>query len=91
MSAEAETKMKDGNIEDAYKLQKEAENLSKSIENLKRKIDILYQSLGEEPEEETVEKPESVAYFEFEDFDKGLNYKIARDILEEFGLKRLPS
>ena len=58
---------------------------------MKRKIDILYQSLGEEPEEESVEKPESVAYFEFEDFDKGLNYKIARDILEEFGLKRLPS
>ena len=32
-SAEAETKIKDGNIEDADKLQKEAENLSKSIEN----------------------------------------------------------
>ena len=32
-----------------------------------------------------------MAYFEFEDFDKGLNYKKVRDILNEFGLKRLPS
>ena len=44
-----------------------------------------------EPEEEPVEKPKSVAYFEFEDLDKGLNYKKAKDILKEFGLKRLPS
>ena len=52
---------------------------------------ILYQSLGEEYEEESLEKPKSVAYFEFEDFDKGLNFKKAKDILKEFGLKRLPS
>ena len=47
--------------------------------------------MGEEYEEESVEKQKSVAYFEFEDFDKGLNYKEARDILDEFGLRRLPS
>ena len=51
----------------------------------------LYQSLGEESGEESVEKPKSVAYFEFKDFDKGLNFTIARNILKEFGLKRLPS
>ena len=55
----------------------------------------LYQSLGEEyeeeDEEESVEKPKSVAYFKFEDYDKGLNNKEARDILKEFELKGLPS
>ena len=55
----------------------------------------LYHSLGEEyeeeSEEESVEKPKSVAFFEFKDFGKGLNYTIARNISKEFGLKRLPS
>ena len=51
----------------------------------------LYQSLGEEYEEESVEKPKSVAQFKFEDFDKGLNNKKARDILNEYELRRLPS
>ena len=41
---------------------------------------------------ESEEKPKkSKAYFEFEDFDKGLKYTIARNILKDFGLKRLPS
>ena len=47
----------------------------------------LYQSLGEE----SVEKAKNIAYFELKDFDKGLNYKEARDILKKFGLRRLPS
>ena len=91
--AESEAKFKDGNIKDANKLLKEAGNQNESIEILQRKMKRLYQSLGDEceDEEESVEKPKRVAYFEFEDFDKGLNYKDARDILEKFGLKRLPS
>ena len=32
-----------------------------------------------------------MAQFKFEDFDKGLNNKEARDILNEYGLTRLPS
>ena len=87
-------KYQDGNINDANKLLKEADNQKETIESLQRKIRRLYQYLGEdEEEEESVGKPKSVAYFEFEDFDKGLNYKEARDILKDFGfgLKRLPS
>ena len=47
--------------------------------------------MGEEYEEESVEKPKSLAQFKFEDLDKGLNNKKARDILNEYGLSRLPS
>ena len=74
--AESNAKYEDGNIEDGDKLLKEAQNQNESIIFLQRKMKILRQSLGEEYEEKSVEKPESVAYFEFEDFDKGLNYKI---------------
>ena len=88
---ESKAKYQDGNINDANKLLKEADNQKESIESLQRKIRRLYQYLGEDEEEESVGKPKSVAYFEFEDFDKGLNYKEARDILKEFGLRRLPS
>ena len=87
---ESKAKYQDGNINDANKLLKEADNQKESIESLERKIRRLYQYLGDE-EEESVGKPKSVAHFEFEDFDKGLNYKEARDILKEFGLRRLPS
>ena len=36
-------------------------------------------------------KPETIAQFKFEDFDKGLVYKEAKDTLDEYGLRRLPS
>ena len=89
---ERNTKYEEGNIEEVEKPDKKAEKQSKSIENLQRKIKRLYQFLGEESEdEESVEKSKSVAYFKFEDFDKGLNYKEARDILKKFKINRLPS
>ena len=37
------------------------------------------------------EKPKNIANFKFEDFDKGLVYKEAKDILDEYELRRLPS
>ena len=89
--AESEAKFEDGNIKDANKLLNEVENQFESNEILRRKMKRLYQSLGEEYEEESVEKPKSVAQFKFEDFDKGLNNKKARDILNEYELRRLPS
>ena len=91
LTAESKAKFEDGNMKDANKLLKEAENQFESIEILQRKMKNLYQSLGEEYEEESVEKPKSVAQFKFEDLDKGLNNKKARDILNEYGLSRLPS
>ena len=75
---ETNAKYKDGNFEDANKLINETENQLKSIEILGRKMKGLYQSLGEE----SVEKAKNIAYFELKDFDKGLNYKEARDILK---------
>ena len=90
--AESQEKYQDGNFNDANRL--EAGNQRESIESLQRKTRRLHLYLGEdeeEDEEESVEKPKSVAYFKFEDFDKGLNYKEARDILKEFGINRLPS
>ena len=36
-------------------------------------------------------KRETIAQFKFEDLDKGLVYKEAKDILDEYGLRRLPS
>ena len=89
--AESKAKFEDGNVKDANKLLNEVENQFESIEILRRKIKRFYQSLGEEYEEESVEKPGSVAQFKFEDLDKGLNNKKARDILKEYGLSRLPS
>ena len=93
--AESQEKYQDGNFNDANRLLKEADNQRESIESLQRKIRRLHLYLGEDEdedeEEESVEKPKSVAYFKFEDFDKGLNYKEARDILKEFGINRLPS
>ena len=91
LTAESKAKFEDGNIKDANKLLKEAENQFESIEILQRKIKIFYQTLGEEYDEESVEKPKSVAQFKFEDFNKGLNIKETRDILNEYGLTRLPS
>ena len=90
--AESKAKYQDGNFNDADRLLKEADNQRESIKSLQRKIRRLYLYLGEdENEEDSVEKPKSVAHFKFEDFDKGLNYKEARDILKEFGINRLPS
>ena len=71
---ESKATYQDGNINDANKLLKESDNQKESIESLQRKIRRLYQYLGEDEDEESVGKPKSVAYFEFEDFDKGLNY-----------------
>ena len=36
-------------------------------------------------------KTENIAQFKFEDFDKGLNYREAKDILDEYKIRRLPS
>ena len=36
-------------------------------------------------------KPEKIAQLKFEDFDKGLVYKEAKDILDEYGFRQLPS
>ena len=93
LAAETETKFKDGNIEEANKLQKEAEHQSKSIENLKRKLKLSYQSLDEEFEEETeevsVKKPNitTVTYGK-DQMDKYLNKKETVDLLNFYGLKR---
>ena len=83
----SEEKFKDGKYDDSIKLSKEDKEQNERIEVFQRKIKRLFQSLGKE----SVEKPKSVAYFDFKDFDEGLNYKIAKDILKDFGLKRLPS
>ena len=89
--AESKAKYEDGNIKDANKLLKEVENQNENIEILQRKMKRLYQSLGEETEEESVKKPiiTTVTYGK-DEMDKHLNKKETVDILKSYGLE-LPS
>ena len=89
--AESNAKSKSGNIKDVNELMKKAQNQSESIKNLQRKIIRLQQTLGEEFEEETVEKPITTTItYEKKQMDKYLNNKESIDLLNFFGLK-LPS
>ena len=70
---------------------KKVQNQSESIKNLQRKIIRLQQTLKEEFEEETVEKPKiTTVKYEKDEIDKYLNNKESIDLLNFYGLK-LPS
>ena len=89
--AESNAKFKSGNIKDANELMKKVQNQSESIKNLQRKIIRLQQTLKEEFEEETVEKPKiTTVKYEKDEIDKYLNNKESIDLLNFYGLK-LPS
>ena len=86
--AESDAKFKSRNIKDAIELKKKAINQSESIKNLRRKIERLQQTLKEEFEEETVEKPKiTTVTYEKDDMDKYLNNKESIDLLNFYGLK----
>ena len=89
--AESDAKLKSGNIKDAIELKKKALNQSESIKNLQRKIERLQQTLKEEFEGETIEKPKiTTVTYEKDEMDKYLNNKESIDLLNFYGLK-LPS
>ena len=70
---------------------KKALNQGESIKNLQRKIERLQQTLKEEFEEETVEKPKiTTVTYKKDEMDKYLNNKESIDLLNFYGLK-LPS
>ena len=82
--------LKDENIGEVERILKIANEQREIIKDLQREMKILKKSLGQEYEEEIVEKPKSVAYFKFEDFDKGLNNKEKRFFFKRIWIKTSP-